>query len=122
MKVVQGTARADRMSVNEPEPPGGEIVKPGYVKYRAAELWAEYAPLLTEMGTLSVVDVPNFGAWCVLMARFEAATGNVQAADVTQLRMLGASLGMDASARAKLGGSGNKKRAKDPAEKYFKAI
>lgn len=120
LKVLEGTARADRMPTHEPEPPDGDIIRPEFLKYRAAELWDQYAPALVEMGTLTVVDVPNFAAWCVLMARFESSNGDVPASEIAQTRMLAAALGMDASARAKLGTSG-KPKAKDPAEKFFAA-
>lgn len=120
MKVIEGTARADRMPENEPIPPAGEVVRPAYLKYRAAELWDEYAPKLEDMGTLTVVDVPNFGAWCVLMAKFEDHYGTMNASEVAQMRMLAASLGMDASARAKLGTSGKKPKSQDPADEFFK--
>src|SRR5690606_12320278 len=116
LKIVEGTARRDRMPENEPIPPEGEIVRPAYLKYRAVELWDEYAPLLIDMGTLTVVDVPNFAAWCVLMAKFEDHNGDVKASEVAQIRMLAASLGMDASARAKLGNTGSKPKPKDPAD------
>lgn len=93
---------------------------PAYLgKYRAAELWEEYAPKLIAMGTLTVVDVPNFAMWCVLTAQFEEVKAAMKASDIAQLRMLGAALGMDASARAKLGSS-DKKKTKDPADAFFK--
>src|SRR5688500_17548012 len=106
LKVLEGTARADRMPTHEPEPPEGPVVRPEFLKYRAAELWDEYAPPLIEMGTLTQVDVPNLATWCVLMAAFEEEKSKMNASTIAQMRMLAASLGMDASARAKLGGSG----------------
>jgi phage terminase small subunit len=108
------------MPTNEPVPPEGEVVRPEFLKYRAAELWDEYAPALVEMGTLKPVDVPNFATWCVLMAEFEEVKAKMQASTIAQMRMLAASFGMDASARAKLGTGGGKKAPKDPAEGYFK--
>ena len=120
LKLVEGTARADRMRAAEPEPPPGEIVRPEFVKYRAAELWNEYAPALVAMGTLTVVDVPNFAIWCVLMAEFEEVKAKMKPSGIAQMRMLGASLGMDASARAKLG-NGGKAKQDDPANAFFKS-
>lgn len=107
------------MPTSEPEPPQGEIKRPAYLKYRAAELWDEYAPALVEMGTLTVVDVPNFAMWCKLAAEFEDNFAGMNASMIAQARMLAASLGMDASARAKLGTSGNKKSQADPADEFF---
>jgi phage terminase small subunit len=102
----------------EPEPPEGEIVMPAFVTYRAKELWEQYAPALIAMGTLTVVDVPNFAIWCRLMARFEEVNGLMKSSDIAQIRMMAASLGMDASARAKLGST--KAPKSDPADDFFK--
>jgi phage terminase small subunit len=119
LKLLQGTARKSRERVNEPIPPEGKIVRPDFLKYREVELWDEYGPVLVAMGTLTVADVPNFAAWCVKMAQFELEKGNMKASDIAQMRMLAAGLGMDASARAKLGTPKSKK--KEAGEKYFNA-
>jgi phage terminase small subunit len=116
---MRGTARADRAREPGPEPPAGEIKRPKFLTHRAKELWDEYAPALIEMQTLTVVDVPNFAAWCVLNAEFEDKKTGIKAAKISQMRLLAASLGMDASARAKLG-TGGKKKKKDPADEFFK--
>lgn len=106
--------------MGEPEPPAGEIVKPAFLKYRASELWDERSPKFIAMGTLTVADVDNFAAWCVLMAEFEKSQEKMQASLVAQMRMLGAEFGMGASARAKLGTTG-KRKDNDPSDKFFRA-
>lgn len=116
LKLLKGTERKSRQRVNEPIPPAGQIIRPGFLKYREIELWDEYEPVLVAMGTLTVADVPNFAAWCVKMAQFEDEKGKMKASDISQMRMLAAGLGMDASARAKLG-TGKKK--KDLADEFF---
>lgn len=118
LKGIVGTIRPDRAREAEPEPPEGVIVMPEFLKYREKELWVQYEPILTAMGTLTVADVPNFAAWCVLMAEFESAKAKTKSSDIAQMRMLAAGLGMDASARAKLGTVSKPK--KDPTRKYFK--
>jgi phage terminase small subunit len=119
LKLVEGTARADRMNGKEPEPPAGDVTRPEFVKYRAAELWDQYAPALVAMGTLTIVDVPNFAAWCVMTARFEECGGIMKSSDVAQMRLFASSLGMDASSRAKIG-AGGKAKNDDPANEFFK--
>ena len=121
LKVLLGNPGKRPLPESEPEPPEGDVVRPELLKYREAELWDQYAPRLVEMGTLTVVDVPLFAAWCVLMAEFEEVKANMQASGIAQLRMLAASFGMDASARAKLGSTSGKRKPKDPAEQFFQA-
>lgn len=118
LKLLEGTARKDRARDNEPEPPEGEVVRPDFLKYREIELWNEYEPILLAMGTLTVADVPLFAVWCVKMAQFEEAKRTMNAADIAQMRLYGADLGIGASARARLGTGRGK--SKDPADKYLK--
>jgi phage terminase small subunit len=119
---MEGTARADRMPKDEPPVPEGEVVRPKFLKGRARKLWDQYAPALEKMGTLTVVDTPNFATWCVLMAAFEKDGADMKASQIAQLRMLGDALGMSASGRAKIGGSNGKSKKKaDPAERFFGA-
>lgn len=119
LKLLEGTARADRDRGPEPTPPVGEIVRPAFLKYRAAELFDERSPIYIAMGTLTVADVDNFAVWCVLMAEFEKSQEKMQASQVAQMRMIGAGFGMDASSRAKMGAGGKPKD--DPADEFFRA-
>ena len=118
LKLITGRQRAARARTGEPEPPTGAIERPAFLKYRAAELWDERAPIYIAMGTLTVADVDNFAVWCVLMAEFDKSQEKMQASLIAQMRLLGAEFGMGASARAKLGTSGNKKPT-DPADEFF---
>ncbi|HUQ98233.1 MAG TPA: hypothetical protein VM166_02195, partial [Gemmatimonadaceae bacterium] len=59
--------------------------------------------MLIEIGTLTVVVVPNFAAWWVLMTQFEEQKSNMRASAVAQLRAFASALGMDASSRVRLG-------------------
>lgn len=121
LKLLEGTTRPDRDRGPEPEPPEGPIVRPEHVKYRAAELWDQYAPALEAMGTLTVVDVPNFAIWCRLQAKFEEVGVEMSASHLAQLRMIAAGFGMDAAARAKLGAGGGKGQ-EDPADEFFNVV
>lgn len=118
--MVTGNPGRRPLPENEPTPPPGEIVKPAFLKYREAELWDEWRPILEAMGTLTVADVPPFARWCVKMAQFEEEKRTMNAAELAQMRMLEADLGMAASARAKLGTTKSKKQ-KDPTEAFFNA-
>lgn len=105
---------------NEPEPPDNPVVKPSWVKGRAGRIWKEYAPLLIEMGTLTVVDVPQFAAWCDLYAELQALGARLfPASKLTRMEALASKFGMDPSSRARMGTTGKKSGDKDPAEDYF---
>ncbi len=117
LKLLEGTSRPDRERPNEPEPPEGKVTRPAFLKYRAAELWDERAPVYVAMGTLTIADQDNFAQWCVLMAEFEKSQEKMQASLLAQMRMLGAGFGMGADARAKLG-TGSKAKP-DPADEFF---
>lgn len=118
LKLLEGTTRADRARENEPEPPEGEIVRPDYVKYRAAEIWDANIAIVTAMGTLTVADVQPFARWCVGMAEFEEKKWDMKATDKAELRHLESILGIGAPSRTKLG---RVKDKSDPSRKYFSA-
>jgi phage terminase small subunit len=49
----------------------GQVRKPRNVVGRAAEIWAQYAPLLVKSGVLKATDVYMMAAWCQLAATME---------------------------------------------------
>lgn len=118
LKLVTGNPGKRALPDNEPTPPAGAVIRPAFLKYRAAELWDERSPIFLAMGTLTVADADNFAAWCVLMAEFEKIGEGMQASQIAQMRLLGAEFGMGASARAKIG-AGGKGKKKDPADEFF---
>jgi phage terminase small subunit len=65
LKILQGTARRDRLNPNEPKPPAGVVVKPS-LSARAAEVWDRLAPVCLAMGTLTPADTQPFGKLCEL--------------------------------------------------------
>jgi phage terminase small subunit len=119
LKIVTGNPGRRPLPDSEPEPPEGNVERPAFLKYRAAEIWDERAQIFITMGTLTVADVDNFAAWCVLMAEFEQSQEKMQASMIAQMRMLAADFGMGASARAKLGTGGKKQT--DPSDQFFSA-
>lgn len=113
----------------EPEPQG-EVIRPKFLRGRAARLWDEYAPELIRIGTLTSVDAHMFATWCALAAELEKSPANMNASRIGQMRALASSFGMDASSRARIGtAAGGSKGApaprdpddkpKKPAESYF---
>lgn len=77
LKIVQGTARPDRMNEDEPVPPAGDIVPPAWLKKRARRLWAEMSPILMQMGVLTTADVQAFAVLCETQAEFIEARADV---------------------------------------------
>ena len=100
----------------EPTPPAGDIVAPAFLKKRALELWNEYQPTLSAMGTLTVADVHMLAEWCQLTVKMER--NRTTASERAQRRMIGTELGIGAAARAKIG-AGGKKPKQDPADEFF---
>lgn len=109
-------SRHAEMAANEPQPEG-ELEKPKNLKGKAAKLWDHWAPRLD---WLTTVDSPKLAMWCRMAADIDDArsTFDVPASYISQWRTLGSELGLDPSARARMGASGKKKDA-DPTEKFF---
>lgn len=99
-------------------PVAGLVVKPAFLTGRSGELWDQYAPPLKRAGILCALDVHAFGAWCTLMAEFEANPGGMMSSRITQMRLWGASFGMDPTGRLRLPMQLEPPRD-DPASKYF---
>jgi phage terminase small subunit len=118
LKVLRGNPGKRALPKNEPQPQG-EVEKPRFLKGRAAKLWDQYAPELIRLRVLTVIDAHNFAAWCSLAAEFEKDPAGMVAAKIGQMRGLASSFGMDAAARARLGGSGEKP-AEDPFVEYMR--
>jgi hypothetical protein len=66
------------------------------------------------------VDGPLLAAWCLLVAKMETAFDSMTAAEISQMRMLAGSLGMDPSSRARLVVKPDES-VEDPAARYLAA-
>lgn len=119
LKIVNGNPGHRPLPKDEPRPEG-DVVKPAFVKAKAARLWNQYAPELERLGILTSMDVDMFGTWCCLMAEFQGDQKNFGPSKMAHMRGLAASFGMDPSARVRLGTPAGKQREEDKAEKYFK--
>lgn len=118
LKLVKGNPGKRKINAKEPVPPG-QVRRPAFLEGRAAELWDEYAPALVALKVLTPVDAHTFAAWCALTAQFEADPAGMVAAKITQMRGLAASFGLEPSARARLGITGDDDEHRDPAAAYF---
>jgi phage terminase small subunit len=77
----------------------GKPERPAYLTGRAVELWND---VISRATWLAWPDGPKAGMWCSLQAEFEASP-DMLSARIAQLRALGSELGLDPSARARLG-------------------
>ena len=118
LKEVLGNPGHRTISTNEPKPPQGVVLKPKFLKGRAAKIWDEYAPSLAKMGVLTPVDAHQFALWCSLAAEFESGPERMTAARIAQMRAAASSFGLEPSSRSRLKTNGGEE-SKDPADKYF---
>lgn len=121
LKLIEGNPGERPLNENEPKPEG-DVLKPRFLKGRAAAIWDEYAPELIRLNVLTSVDAHMFATWCALAAELERSPRNMTAARIAQMRALASSFGMDASSRSRLevpavGKSG--RPGKDEKPSYF---
>ena len=120
VKIATGDTRRDRMPVNEPQPPEGEVLPPAWLKRskRALEAWEEYAPMLVEMGVLKTADAPMFAIWCSLYAEFQRKPTQIPANRIARMDALAGVFGLNPSARARMGMTG-KRGDQNPTDELF---
>ena len=71
LKLVAGTARADRSNGAEPEPDLVEnLAAPAHLEPRSAAVWAELAPMLRKLKLLTVADLISFEMLCDAVADY----------------------------------------------------
>ena len=76
LKLLQGTARKDRMR-NEPEAQEGEPTRPAYLNKVAREEWDRIVPQVLAMKTLTIVDGPMLAGYCVMHALAVRLAGEI---------------------------------------------
>lgn len=64
LKLVSGTARADRTNKNEPTPEIGIPTPPHHLSKHAGEEWRRISPLLEDMGLVSEADRSALAMYC----------------------------------------------------------
>jgi hypothetical protein len=110
----------ERRRTGEPIPLEGDLVRPEFLKGRAAELFDEISILCAAMGTAAHGDEWELATWCVLEAEFEENPRKMFTSRLALKRSCAERFGMaGAGSRAKL--AADPKERKDPAEKYFEA-
>lgn len=114
LKLVQGNPGRRPIEVpSGPDVREGPLRSPKKLTSAQSAIWKRFidtAHWLTEH------DAPKAYMWTCLQAQFHADT-EMKPAAVGQLRLLGSELGLDPSARARLGIS--TKKDDDPNAKYF---
>lgn len=71
LKVLTGTARADRIHGNEPQPDLlRDLTPPAWMDAVAKRHWKNIAPKLQRMGVLTETDVDTLALYCQAYARY----------------------------------------------------
>ena len=74
LKLVDGTARADRANGNEPEPQLlADLTPPAHLSERSAKVWNELAPMLRRIQLLTEADTVAFEMLCDAVAGYRFA-------------------------------------------------
>ena len=73
LTVLRGNPSKKRLNALEPQPPAGDVVKPGSLSDGAGRVWDRLAPICLAMGTLTVADVSVFAVLCEGQATLERA-------------------------------------------------
>lgn len=74
LKVLQGTARPDRIKKGEPKPVPVAPAPPAWLDRTAKATWRKYAPMLERLGLLTEADGESLAAYCAAVSRYVAAT------------------------------------------------
>jgi hypothetical protein len=101
--------------------PSGKPVRPKWLRGRATRLWTEVLSFAT---WLTIADSYKLAAWCDRQAQFENPRERREwtAADRREHRAAGSELGLDLSARSRMGHGPEDEAARlDPANEFFTA-
>lgn len=116
LRVITGNPGAHPIPEDEPQP-DGPVERPAKMKKTVAALWDKF---IARAFWLTWADSPKALMWCHLQAEYEKSPTKMIASRIAQLRALGSELGLDPTARRRMGaGQSNGKQKKDPAAKYL---
>ena len=73
LKLISGTARADRSNKNEPKPQRGIPNPPKHMSKDARTYWRQITPLLDSMGILTIADTTGIEILCECYAEWRQA-------------------------------------------------
>lgn len=115
LRLITGNPGDRPMSKDEPVP-DGPVERPEKLRKNIAKLWDKW---IARAYWLTWADTPKALMWCHLQAEFDKAPAKMLSARIAQLRALGSELGLDPSARRRMGTIDNGREKKDPASKYL---
>ena len=118
LKLLQGTARPDRVNANEPKPAAADLTVPPGLDTYGRQAWKRWAPLLQGLGILTEVDVDVLALLCDAYSQWRRASRAVRRIDPTseayrkvavsvekardQMRMFATEFGMTPASRSRL--------------------
>jgi phage terminase small subunit len=108
LKILQGTARKDRMTKNEPQPELGMPDIPDWLSPEGIEEWGRVMAGMGGLGVIAKIDAGALAMYCQLMGKFVKAQREglpVLSAEIAQIRALMAAFGLEPSSRARLSGT-----------------
>jgi phage terminase small subunit len=129
LKAVEGTARASRTPENEPEFTAGELVPPDWINDTPLRVdflreWERITRQLRDWGTLAEVNQGAVEGICMSYAKMVRAAKLGDDAESRQsfdgYRKALNEFGLTPASKGR-SGSGGGKKAKDPADEFFKA-
>src|SRR5690348_12747418 len=89
LKILQGTARRDRMNVDEPKLAPAPIAPPRGMTGRAKQEWIRLCALLVTAGVITVGDTSTFESYCRLVAEVETYEKLIKRVGVESAHQLG---------------------------------
>lgn len=112
LKILQGTARPDRMNSDEPKPELSSTRPPSWLTAEQRKIWKEKAPGLIAQGVLTVWDRDALGRYCVLFAQFVSLSKSSGRDILNEIRQLNVQLmklesefGLTPASRARVKGT-----------------
>jgi hypothetical protein len=115
LRLITGNPGDRPIPKGEPVP-DGPVERPEKLRANVGKLWDRW---IARAYWLTWADSPKALMWCHLQAEFEKSPAEMLSARIAQLRALGSELGLDPSARQRMGTKGNGGKKKDPAAKYL---
>lgn len=77
LKVIRGTDRQDRTNAQEPKPKAGAR-PPAWLSRDARKHWRRIAPVLDELGILTVADAESLALLCDSLAEYLDASARIE--------------------------------------------
>ncbi|MCO6450419.1 MAG: phage terminase small subunit P27 family [Caldilineales bacterium] len=85
LKILQGTARPDRLNRHEPQPAAASIRAPANLPAGAKKAWRELARPLADLGLLTEIDRPALVMVCIHLDIARQAAAELEEQGLTRL-------------------------------------